>query len=69
MRKRAGTPLYAMDLQKGDKINGHEGGWLTVLSVKKVKHWRYNIEVRVSGINGEKALQYESYDKLDIIRT
>lgn len=65
---RTREPLYAKDLRKGDKINGHEDGWLTVLSVKKTEHWCYNIEVLVSGMNGEKMLRYEGMRSLDIIR-
>lgn len=29
---------YAKDLQIGDKINGHEKGWMLVSSVKRIPH-------------------------------
>ena len=42
-------------LKIGDKINGHENGWLTVTDINEYPH---AVEVTVDTANGEKVIRY-----------
>lgn len=52
-------------LKKGDKVNGHFDGWLTVESVT-VTGWLTT--VKFSSASGEIEKQYISHTFIDIIR-
>lgn len=54
------------DLRAGDKISGHESGWLTV---KKVESNCLYIVVTVDSMFGEKELSFSRFeDSIEVIR-
>lgn len=56
-------PVYAKELQKGDMVNGHEDGWLTVKNIRKLNR----TFIEVDFINGTQKT-YFSGDKVEAIR-
>lgn len=57
---------FAKDVKKGDIVNGHEKGLLTVQSVKKNKYNKYNVAVNITYSNGDER-EYRDGDQIDVL--
>ena len=59
--------IRARDLRPGDKVNGHECGWLIVLSVKR--HGYNGWRVRYDTMDGVKDIIYYPWsDMVEAVR-
>jgi len=56
----------AKELKPGDKVNGHEYGWLTVISIKK--HGYDGTKVRYDTKDGVKEIvYYPHFDMVEVL--
>ena len=57
----------AKDLVKGDKINGHEKGWIDVMSVKRISDFYTEITLYYRATDTTKTDVYDKWSHFEMV--